>query len=202
MANQNPQAVVVPMLDRVTDVAAQAKIVLAPATHDERKKLIDVAELAFPDPPGWASNPNNTEHYTQSDGDFANRLLVCIVAKMAGDLVGYIMYQPQSRRPQESYIKEMGVHPNAQGNSIGVYLLAYAVADALQKGSSQMKLYTTRGANTKKGFYAKWGFAEVPLKNYKTDGYTTDDDKPDRRSLLMSGPLQSAANSLSTYLKL
>jgi predicted N-acetyltransferase YhbS len=146
----------------------------------------------------------NTVHYRATVAkSWTKRGLKCVVARDAGLVVGYIFYQPQSIiRADESYIKEMGVHPAQGGKKIGTLLPGYAIAHAEETLSTTVKLYTTTGASSKQAFYQPFEFVTVPAHKYNDEGYTTDDESPDTTSLLMKGDVKTVWGNIKAKLNI
>lgn len=200
MVSVSPSASV-SMRDAVVGAAPQSSypITLAVADEKDRRATFNIAKVAFRGVMEWRGHKQNVLHYEAKDADFANRGLVCVVATTDVGMVGYIFYQPQSRRAGEAYIKEMAVSPRVRRKGVGTFLLGYVVGEAKDNGRSTIKLYTT---DDKKGYYAGFGFTAVLKKDYATSGYTTDDDTPDDDSVLMAGDVNTVAAAIATKLKL
>ena len=181
--------------DAVVVHAAGSGITLTDANETDLSKTLDVAKDAFPDPVGWWNNADDSKHYTSKLAGLHSRSLKCVVAKIGADVVGYIFYQPQ-RRGSEIYIKELATHPAHKGKGISMLLLAYAIGEAKDNGRSHMKLYTAKGDVGKQGFYTQFGCAKVARRDYRTDGYTTDDENPDKGSDLLSGVVNTVWGTL------
>jgi N-acetylglutamate synthase-like GNAT family acetyltransferase len=201
MANVDPVAPPGLTMREVAAAAADRNVTLEVATRQERAQLLDIAKLIFPDSATWEKEKENVKHYSETPRQSGMRGLVCLVAKSNnGDVVGYIFYQPERRRKTEVYIKEMGVSPKIGSKGIGVVLLGYVVAEAQQNNRSAIKLYTTMDKDSKQGYYAKWGFTPVPDDKYDDEGYRTDYETPDKKSLLMKGDVNAVGLAISGWL--
>jgi ribosomal-protein-alanine N-acetyltransferase len=95
-----------------------------------------------------------------------------LVAAANGSIVGYVVGDVTPTYGRDiGHIKDIAVHPNAQGNGIGRRLLQRAVLGLTVEGVGRIKLEVRKGNTRARNLYRSEGFEPVTcLSGYYDDG--------------------------------
>lgn len=95
-----------------------------------------------------------------------------LVAVTNGSIVGYVVADVTPTYGRDlGHIKDIAVHPNAQGNGIGRRLLQRAVLGLTVEGVGRIKLEVRKHNTTARQLYRSEGFEPVTrLAGYYDDG--------------------------------
>jgi [ribosomal protein S18]-alanine N-acetyltransferase len=123
-------------------------------------RVMEIEVQCFPIP--WHESAYLTE--------LSNRSAYYVVARLAGDVVGYaglwiIM--------DESHITTIGVDPVHRGKKIGEQLLLAMLEEAISRGAHRVTLEVRERNEVAQNLYRKYGFAPAAIRR----GYYTDNNE-------------------------
>jgi GNAT superfamily N-acetyltransferase len=115
-------------------------------------------------PPGWTGPDHEAElahtRVVLADADFH-----CIVAELDGAVVGQVTVVPAARavRPVDdrslAHLRNLYVDRSQWGSGLARALMDAAVADARERGFTQMRLFVAEGQARARRFYEREGWS-------------------------------------------
>jgi|1186.fasta_scaffold27456_1 ribosomal protein S18 acetylase RimI-like enzyme len=122
------------------------------ADRDSVGALVERAYARYIPRIGRRPGPMDDDHVAQLRAQQVH------LALERGRLLGLIVLVSQ---PDHLLIENVAVHPDVQGQGLGLALLEHAEALARQLGLSELRLYTNAAMTENQEFYAKRGYRET-----------------------------------------